>query len=253
MDNVLGVDGSTTDIFSSDEQSDWAFLAPRLTLFSRDALLRAVVPLAYQVPGSIVEFGVAKGNSTRVIQSTARKMERYYGAEHKKRIYACDSFEGLPEKYENAEVGAFACNPPDIKGVQIVKGYFEESLTDELAAEVGTVALASLDADLYSSTLCALGWLTPLLRTGSLLLFDEFLGENESEKKAFEKWSEDSGIKTVLLGYFARNPSAWGSKMDARVLYQVVGKEELVRPVARWDLKRRGSRLLDHIRNYAKP
>ena len=253
MDNVFGVDGSATDILSSDEQSDWAFLAPRLTFFSRDALLRAVVPLAYQVPGSIVEFGVAKGNSTRVIQSTARKMERYYGAESRKRIYACDSFEGLPEKYENAEVGAFACNPPDIKGVQIVKGYFEDSLTDELAAQVGTVALASLDADLYSSTLCALGWLTPSLQTGSLLLFDEFLGENESEKKAFEKWSEDSGIKTVLVGYFARNPSAWGSKMDARVLYQVVGKEELVRPVARWDLKRRGSRLLENIRNYARP
>jgi hypothetical protein len=33
--------------------------------------------------------------------------------------------------------------------------------------------------------MCALTWLTPLLGTGSLLLFDEFLGEQESEKRAF--------------------------------------------------------------------
>ena len=38
------------------------------------------------------------------------------------------------------------------------------------------MALASLDADLFSCTLCELTWLTPLLGIGSLLLFDEYLG-----------------------------------------------------------------------------
>ena len=44
------------------------------------------------------------------------------------------------------------------------------------------MALASLDADLFSCTLCALTWLTPLLGIGSLLLFDEYLGDGGAEK-----------------------------------------------------------------------
>jgi hypothetical protein len=45
-------------------------------------------------------------------------------------------------------------------------------------AEVGQVSLAHFDADPYSSTACALEWITPLLHGGSLLLFDEFFGED---------------------------------------------------------------------------
>ena len=141
-------------------------------------------------------------------------------------------FEGLPEEFENLEIGAFATEPPHIGGVNIVKGYFEDWLTDELAAEIRVVALASLDADLYSSTLCALNWLTPLLHTGSLLLFDEFLGEKELEKRAFEKWSAETGCRTILIGEFVREPSGRGNALDRgtldrRMLFQVVKEEPL--------------------------
>jgi hypothetical protein len=130
------------------------------------------------------------------------------------------------------DIGAFATEPPHIRGVNIVKGYFEDSLTDKLAAEIKVVAFASLDADLYSSTLCALNWLTPLLRTGSLLLFDEFLGERESEKRAFEKWSADTGCRTILIGQFLREPSGRGTLLsrgvlDQRMLFQVVNDDTL--------------------------
>src|SRR4029079_8985852 len=139
--------------------------------------------------------------------------------------FACDSFQGLPERYENAGVGAFACTPPTIPGVHIVEGFFEDSLTPELAARVGRVALASLDADVYSSTLCALRWLTPLLGTGSLLLFDQFLGENAAEKRAFENWSGESGIRTVRVASFAREPAGLGDILEERALFQVVGTD----------------------------
>jgi hypothetical protein len=191
-----------------------------------------VVRLAFQIPGHIVEFGVATGHSTRTIRLAASECEKYVPTNARKRIYACDSFEGLPEKFENLEIGTFATEPPHIRGVNIVKGYFEDSLTDELAAEIKVVALASLDVDLYSSTLCALNWLTPLLCTGSLLLFDEFLGEEESEKRAFERWSADTGCRTILIGQFMRGPSGRGialdrGKLDRRTLFQVVKEEPL--------------------------
>ena len=106
-------------------------------------------------------------------------------------------------------------------------GYFEDSLTAELADRVGKIAFASLDADLYSSTLCALRWLQPMMQTGSLLLFDEFLGEDASEKRAFEEWLGESGIQVVRVAEFLRGPSGWGKIMDSRPLYQVVDEEKL--------------------------
>lgn len=220
-DNVLTEAGDSWE-------TNWGLLEDRTTLLSREVVLEMAVRLSYQVPGNIIEFGVAEGGSTRLIRRVATECDKRYPPEAKKRIYACDSFEGLPEKYENAEVGTFATEPPVIPGVEIVKGYFEDSLTPALAGTVGSVALASLDADLYSSTRCALGWLTPLLHTGSLLLFDEFIGEKESEKRALEDWAAETGTKTFKLAEFVRDPSGWGSAPDRRTLYQVVGNDALV-------------------------
>jgi hypothetical protein len=175
------------------------------------------------VPGNIVEFGVADGTSTRIIRNELLIHQGGKISGPSKRIYACDSFEGLSEKFENAEVGTFAGPVPRIAGVEIVKGFFDNSLTAELAARVGQVAFASLDADLYSSTLTALRWLTPLLHTGSLLLFDEYLGENESEKRAHDEWSDETGIETVVIAALRREPSGFGERPDQRMLRQVVG------------------------------
>lgn len=199
-------------------------LERRAGFVSRDAVLELALGLSAPVPGHILEFGVYNGESTRFMRRalTRSVLERRVSAD--KRIYGFDSFEGLPEKYENAAVGAFACAPPQIAGVTLVKGYFETSLTAARAQEIGAVSFASLDADLYSSTLCALRWLTPMLSTGSLLLFDEFLGEKESEKRAFELWQKESGIATVSIARFGRAPSGWGKRLDQRALYQVVGR-----------------------------
>lgn len=57
------------------------------------------------------------------------------------------------------------------------------------------------------------------------MLFDEFLGEKESEKRAFEDWKRETGIQTVLVAEFLRGPSGWGKNMDSRPLFQVIGDE----------------------------
>lgn len=215
------------------EALEWEYLNRRMTVTPKRSVLNLCVALSRHVPGNIVEFGVANGESTRILRRALGRSE--------KRIYACDSFEGLRERFENAEIGTFACKPPRIRGVEIVKGYFEDSLTPELAARVGRVAFASLDADLYSSTACALKWLTPLLGSGSLLLFDEFLGEKESEKRAFEDWSRETGLRTVRIAEFVREPSGWGTRIDKRPLFQVIGDDLLpTRAVPLRDRFRRG-------------
>jgi hypothetical protein len=230
---------------------EWSDVQARVTPVSRSVTLELAVRLAYVVPGDIVEFGVGKGGSTRVLRRALSACERGQVRGPRKKIYACDSFKGLRERFENAEVGAFACRPPEIAGVEIVDGYFEDSLTPELARRVGRVALASLDADLYSSTLCALRWLTPLLTAGSLLLFDEYLGEHASERRAHEDWLRESGVQTIQLAEFFREPSGWGATPDRRVLVQVVGADPFVpaRPLHLKDAIRRVGRVFTASRN----
>ncbi len=224
---------------------NWEGIKTRANFAPRSQVLDFCVALCDRIPGNIIEFGVAKGDSTRAIREALLKYNPPApGLPLEKQIFACDSFEGLREKFENAEVGAFACEPPQIPGVRIVKGYFEDSLTPELAREVGKISFAHLDADLYSSTYCALEWLTPLLQTGTLLLFDEFIGEKNSEMRAFQDWGQKTGIETILIAEFGREPSGWGKTTDRRTVYQVIGQENLpAKP-------RRGTKY--HIKRYLK-
>src|SRR5262249_28675404 len=135
----------------------WNEAKPRSNYVPRSMVVELCVRLALRVPGNIIEFGVATGASTRVIRRTLRReRSRWFGDHNDKTIFALDSFEGLREKFENAGVGTFAGAVPKIPGVVFVKGYFENTCTEELRQRVGRVAFAHLDADLYDSTLCAL-------------------------------------------------------------------------------------------------
>jgi predicted O-methyltransferase YrrM len=211
----------------TDEPGNWTERRGKITYPSRSQVLELAVQLARPIPGNIIEFGTWKGYSTRVIRDELWRCGIWERSQRRKRIYACDSFEGLAEQYENLAAGTFATSVPKLAGVRIVKGFFEDSLTPALAAQVGKVSLAHLDADLYSSTLCALEWLTPLLQPGSLLLFDEFNGEDPMEERAFQDWTAKSGVKTALLAMFGREPSGKGDMTDRRTLFQVIGDTEV--------------------------
>jgi predicted O-methyltransferase YrrM len=211
---------------------DWNDLRGRVRFASRDQVLELAVQLTRHVPGHIIEFGVYKGHSTRTIRDEVW-MSRLWDARLRgKRIYACDSFRGLPFAYENLPAGNFATPVPRLTGVRVVEGFFEDSLTPELAHEIRAVSLAHFDADLYSSTACALEWLTPLLQPGTLLLFDEFLGEDPAEERAFLEWAERTGVRATMLAMFAREPAGDTATTDRRVLLQVVGDSQLPRTPA---------------------
>lgn len=207
---------------------DWTEFKSRVTYASRAQVLELSVQLARPVPGHIIEFGVWKGYSTRVIRDELLQCSIWERAQRRKRIYACDSFEGLPESYEHLKAGTFATPVPRLKGVRIVKGFFEDSLTPKLAAEVGRVSLAHFDADLESATTTALDWVAPLLHGGSLLLFDEFFGEDPAERRAFVDWTSRTGISTALIAIFGREPSGKGAMTDRRALFQVIGNDREV-------------------------
>jgi hypothetical protein len=220
---------------------DWTEIAGRVTYPSRSQVIELAVQLARPVPGHIIEFGVWKGDSIRVIRDELWRSAIWDRAQRRKRIYACDSFAGLPDDYEHLPAGTFATPVPTLRGVRIVDGFFESSLTADLAAEIGRVSLAHLDADLYDSTRGALDWLTPLVGAGTLLLFDEFAGEDPAEARALSEWCEATGVRTVLLALFGRGPSGKGARTDRRALVQVVTGEPIspAPPLAPTRLRRR--------------
>jgi len=204
------------------QPGDWDEYRGRITYPTRSQVLELAVQIARPVSGHIMEFGVYQGYSTRIIRDELWRAKIWDRRQRGKRIYACDSFEGLPETYERLPAGNFATPVPKLRRVRIVRGFFDASLTPELAAEVGRVSLAHLDADLYSSTSCVLNWLTPLLAPGSLLLFDEFYGEDPAEARAFSEWLEETGTRVAMLALFGREPSGQGATGDRRALFQVV-------------------------------
>jgi hypothetical protein len=69
--------------------------------------------------------------------------------------------------------------------------------------------------------MCALRWLTPLLDQGSLLLFDEFYGDGGAERRAYERWSRETGVQTIKVAEFIRSTAGFGTRNDRRVLFQV--------------------------------
>lgn len=146
--------------------------------------------------GLICEFGVAKGKSINVL---ADKLKNH-------KLYGFDSFEGLPETWRgNYPAGTFKTPLPAVReNVELIPGWFNETLPGFLEARPQPALLLHLDADLYSSTKIILELMRPRLVAGTVLVFDEFFnypGWLEGEYKAFFEFVEATGLKFEYLGY----------------------------------------------------
>jgi hypothetical protein len=146
--------------------------------------------------GLICEFGVAKGKSINVLA------EKLNG----KKLYGFDSFQGLPETWRgNYPAGTFKTALPAVReNVELIPGWFNETLPGFLETHPEPALLLHLDADLYSSTKIILELMRPRLVPGTVLVFDEFFnypGWLEGEYKAFNEFVAATGLKYEFLGY----------------------------------------------------
>ncbi len=135
-------------------------------------------------------------------------------------MYAFDSFKGLPaseniyDKTPFWEAGQYACSEEeflhilkskslDTQNVVCVPGFYEESLTQELADSLSDErpSIITMDCDLYSSTITVLEWLRPLLRHGTLFYFDDiwsFSGHPDfGELRAINEFNQKDRGKSV--------------------------------------------------------
>jgi len=92
-----------------------------------------------------LEFGVASGKSIN-----------YFSKFTNDTVYGFDSFEGLPEDWRGGfNKGAFNRNgiPPKVNSnVELIKGWFNETLEPFIKTKNKKISFIHMDADLYSST-----------------------------------------------------------------------------------------------------
>lgn len=158
----------------------------------------------------VLEFGVCRGETIRVIRSTLDDSFEVFGF---------DSFEGLPEPWKDKDdklvvpPGYFSTNGviPNVAGVKFYKGWFTDTLQDYLKI-AKPIALLHIDSDLYSSAKEVLCALNDQIVAGTVIVFDEWFYNhdpkfNDHEEKAFNEWVAEFDRECEVVSFVDRTPS----------------------------------------------
>ena len=163
-----------------------------------------------------LEFGVASGRTINYISKFLNDDEKIFGF---------DSFLGLPEKWRDGfGQGMFTLNgdlPLVNKNVELIKGWFNETLEEFLLSKNKKISFVHIDCDLYSSTKYVLSTMENYLDDDCIFVFDElvnypgydgdngelrafyeFISENENEL-SYEWIGMDGTIG--MFGYYHEN------------------------------------------------
>ncbi|MDR3144137.1 MAG: TylF/MycF family methyltransferase [Puniceicoccales bacterium] len=138
-------------------------------------------------------------------------------------VFACDTFSGLPDVWvrrdKNFPIGTFApirhlqneMQPPFpvLDNVVAVKGHFNDTIPQIIPIiEDYPIALVHIDSDTYSGAISGLKPLLPLLRVGTILVFDEFYnypGYENGEYRAFMELIVGNGFQYTPLAFNAHH------------------------------------------------
>ena len=189
-----------------------------ITMLS-DERLENVVELTKRVvekgiPGDLLEAGVWKGGASILIKATL--------AHHcsKRRLFCCDSYEGLPT-FEDVDKAleeekdrpmdkpgsyAFAGGVEAVKGnfarygvlddrVHFIKGFFNDTLPT--LTEPRQLALLRMDGDMYSSTMDILENMYDRVVVGGYVIIDDY-GHWPQCRRAVHDFFEIRGTSFVL-------------------------------------------------------
>ena len=198
----------------------WCFSLPKLPklYFTRwnffDAVSKKAVPNR-----PFYEYGVWRGASFEYLIKIFKKG------------YGFDTFEGLPEDWHYEKAGTYSSEGivPKIDEGEFISGKFKDTLPEFFSVSRPMASLINFDADLFSSTLCALNYSKSIIDNHTILIFDEFL-INElwecDEHKALEDFCKknDFSYEVIAVSFFTkqvavkllRNASSSELKADRR-------------------------------------
>ena len=79
---------------------------------------------------------------------------------------------------------------PKITGGEFIVGEFKKTLPEFFSKNRPLASLINFDADLYSSTFCALNYSYKIIDEKTILIFDEFLTNKNWEKDEYKALNE---------------------------------------------------------------
>ena len=122
------------------------------------------------------EFGVWRGASFKYLIKTFKKG------------FGFDTFEGLPEDWHDERKGSYSAEGiiPRIDGGKFIAGNFEDTLPTFFSQPRPMASIINFDADLYSSTLCALNYSKSVIDEHTILIFDEFIINKNWEQDEYK-------------------------------------------------------------------
>ncbi|KKK86689.1 hypothetical protein LCGC14_2760720, partial [marine sediment metagenome] len=195
---------------------DFHTLSPALI----DAVAKSFIILDQYLPeslknGAYLEFGIYRGFSIwmaqQIGQSYTDKNFRYFGF---------DSFCGLPPKSEDYKrgdwkPGYYACSlenvrqflhahGADFSTLNLIPGWFSArlfSVNKHLFHNLN-ISIIVIDSDVYEACKEILDFFPPLLKPGTIILFDEFMPKKDYSGKNQNLFSE----RRALIEFQQKNP-----------------------------------------------
>ena len=156
---------------------------------------------AAKVNGAVLEFGVRHANSTRQLAALA-----------KQDVHGFDSFEGIPEDWHNEGKGSYSTRgaiPKVPSNIHLHAGWFDATLPKFLEANTEKARLINIDCDIYSSTKTVLDLLASRIVSGTVIIFDEYIGNEhwrQDEFKAFQEVVKTYGwhYEYIAFSFFTK-------------------------------------------------
>lgn len=150
-----------------------------------------------QKDGLNLEFGVFSGTTIN-----------HLSKEYPSLIFSgFDSFEGLPEDWRSGfEKGCFSVDklPKVNSNVELVKGWFENTLPEFLKIHKDYCSFIHVDCDIYSSSKQVFDLCGDRIKSGTIIVFDEYFNYpawQEHEFKAFQEFIKANNVKYEYIGY----------------------------------------------------
>jgi tetratricopeptide (TPR) repeat protein len=145
--------------------------------------------------GLILEFGVRHGNSINQLAKLTTSS-----------VHGFDSFEGLPTQWHNESKESYSTKgviPEVEKNVSLYKGWFEDTLPEFSKKNPESIRLINIDCDLFSSTATILKILGSQIQSGTVLIFDEYIGNQHWKEDEFKAFQEAVTINQWKYEYLA--------------------------------------------------
>lgn len=143
------------------------------------------------IDGIVAEFGVFSGKTIKLIS------ERF----EDRKVFGFDSFEGLSHDWQltgsdyKVKKDLFCTHGklPDVNdNVELIKGYFDQTLPGFLEQNEGPMAFMHVDCDIYESTKVIFDLCEDRIVPGTVIVFDEFF-DYMHEALAFYEYLERTG------------------------------------------------------------